>query len=95
MNEIPWKDQDEYGQVIKLVESHGGTMKWQPRPPGGLWILNLHGRTLEVRIPNHVTNDLDRLYVEKNPNPGTGTWEDFTCTLLPDAFWRLVALFSE
>jgi hypothetical protein len=93
LNNIEWTDQDEYGQVRNLVQSLGGTMEWKPKPPGGSWILKLHGRTREVPVRDHTSlNDLDPLYVAKVPNPAS--WDDFENTLVPDAFWRLVSLFA-
>lgn len=88
-----WKNADEYGEVIKLVATLGGTMEWKQGGygGGGNWVLDLCGKKLTVRISQHdQLNVLDNLYVPTVPNPTT--WAEFTSTLVPDAFWRLVRL---
>lgn len=83
-----------YGRVRSLVESIGGTMTWQPGGgPGGVWELNLRGRTARIEARADRINALDRLYVARVDNPRT--WDDYDpeAPLTEDAFWRLVRLF--
>jgi hypothetical protein len=62
--------------------------------PGGLWRIELQGRTLTVDVRDRRVNDLDRLYVAKLENPQT--WDDYepNCPLKPGAFWQLVKLID-
>jgi hypothetical protein len=83
-----------YEEIQHLLESIGGEMKYQPGGgPGGVWILNLHGRTTQVEVRNHTVNQLDMLYIPNVPEPKT--WDDYDLPgkLAPEAFWKLVAMF--
>ncbi len=69
-------------------------MSWHPGGgPGGVWELNLYGKTAQVAARDDRINALDRLYVPQVDNPRT--WHDYGSpgTLVDDAFWRLVDLF--
>jgi len=84
-----------YGRVRNLVESIGGTMTYQVGGgPGGVWELNLWGRTARIDVRDNRINDLDRLYVARVDDPKT--WDDYDpgAPLVEDAFWRLVGLFQ-
>lgn len=83
-----------YEKVQSLIEELDGKMTWLPGGgPGGVWELNLRGKTFQVPVRDDTINDLDLLYVPRVDNPQT--WRDFGSpgTLVSDAFWRLVDLF--
>jgi hypothetical protein len=84
-----------YALVREMIEAHGGTMTFHAGGgPGGLWRIELQGRTLTVDVRDRRVNDLDRLYVAKLENPQT--WDDYepNCPLKPGAFWQLVKLID-
>jgi len=77
-----------YGALTNLLKSIGGNMENRPNVKGGLYLLELHGRTAKVPVPNHEINPLDHFYI---PKPGEQkTFHDFEQKLLPDVFWKLV-----
>jgi len=81
-----------YHEVKSLLESIGGTMTYRPGGgPGGVWVLALRGRTINVEVRDHTINRLDELYVPKVQNPRT--WDDYSSRLVDDAFWILVTMF--
>ena len=86
---------EEVQSLIESVDSEGGRMRWRSggRGGGGVWVLELKGRTTEVPIHSRKKNALDNLYVPKVDEPRT--WDDYDHpgTLKNDAFWGLVALF--
>lgn len=86
---------DEVRSLIESVDSDGGHMWWRSGGygGGGVWVLELKGRTAEVPVHGREKNDLDELYVPKVDAPQT--WDDYDHpgTLKGDAFWGLIALF--
>lgn len=80
-----------YDLARSLVESLGGTVTYRPGGgPGGVWELELEGRTARVAIRDERINDLDRLCVPEVENPKTLHDYGHPGTLTNDAFWRLV-----
>ena len=81
--------------LIESVDSEGGCMWWRSGGSGGggVWVLELRGRTTTVPVHGHEKNALDSLYIPKVDEPKT--WDDYDHpgTLKDDAFWELVALF--
>ena len=80
-----------YKEVHALMKQHGGTMTYKPLGKGGVWYLKLHGKKLDVKVPNQNATKLEQLYVPKGPNPKV--WADYTNTLIENPFWTLVDLF--
>ncbi len=86
---------EPYYRVRNFIEDLGGSMEWKPGGgPGGVWVLTLYGKTARIDARSHEVNELDRLYDTQLANPKV--WEDYShhATLVPDAFWKLVALFK-
>jgi hypothetical protein len=84
-----------YEQIRDILESIGGKMIYRPGGgPGGVWVLDLWGRTIKVEVRDNRVNCLDQLYIAKVKNPKT--WEDYDpeAQLVEDVRWKLVALFS-
>jgi hypothetical protein len=65
----------EYPMVRALVERMGGVMDYWAHPPGGYYLIGLHGRAMVVPVPDTRVNVLDSLYVPKVLNPTH--WEDY------------------
>lgn len=88
-------DKNAYGKLRAFVESLGGSMNYKPGGgPGGVWQIELHGRTAEVAVRDSGLNLLDLLYVAKTSNPRS--WDDFEKNppLVDNAFWKLVNLIE-
>jgi hypothetical protein len=83
-----------YELVQRLMEEIGGTMQYVPGGgPGGVWYLNLRGRVIQVDVRDNSVTPLDSLYVSRVQRPTTWADYDPSAPLVPDAFWKLVALF--
>lgn len=71
-------------------------MTWLPGGGGGgVWELNLRGKTTRVEVRDDRINNLDRLYVPQLDNPKISHDYGSPGTLVDDAFWRLVDLFPQ
>jgi hypothetical protein len=81
-----------YGAVVELVESIGGKMEFEAGGgPGGVWRIDLYGKTARVAARDRKVNALDHLY---EGSEGCERWDDFPedTKLRDDAFFRLVDL---
>src|SRR5215208_5178677 len=59
-----------YEKVRELIKSIGGEMRWRPGGGGGgVWELNLRGRTATIEVRDDRINNLDRLYIPQVDNP--------------------------
>jgi hypothetical protein len=85
-----------YDKVREVLESIGGKMSYRPGGgPGGVWELELWGKTTEVPVRDNIVNRLDLLYIAKVSNPKTWADYDSAAELVKDVRWKIVALFSE
>jgi len=81
-------------RLIKETDPEGG-MRYRSGGSGGggVWVLEMNGKTAEVPVHGREGNRLDDLYVPKVDAPRT--WDDYDHpgTLKGDAHKRLLALF--
>jgi len=85
-----------YDKVREVLESIGGKMFYRPGGgPGGVWVLELWGKTTEEKVRDDIVNRLDLLYIAKVSNPKTWADYDSAAELVKDVRWKIVALFSE
>jgi len=82
-------------RLIETIDPEGGRMWWRSGGSGGggVWVLEMEGKTAEVEVHVREKNRLDELYVPKVNDPQT--WDDYDHpgTLKENASTRLVALF--
>lgn len=82
-------------RLIKTIDPEGG-MRYRRGGSGGggVWVLELNGKTAEVPVHGREKNRLDELYVPKVDTPKTWGDYDHPGTLKKDASKRLLALLA-
>lgn len=87
-----------YARLRAYIALIGGDMLWKPKPPGGEWVITLHGRTRVFGCHSDAVNPLDSLYVSDPSNPPR-TWADFPegerTPLVDDVFYKLADLMRQ
>ena len=80
-----------YDQLRTAVEQHGGSMVFlRAGYLHGAWEIRLDGKRAVCEWDDYGFPELDNLYAPKVPDPQH--WWDYTKTLIPGAFERLVRM---
>jgi len=90
-------DKRVYEELRSLIEEYGGTMKFEREgSQWGHWIVKVDGyKEKSFSSSGSGFPELDNLYIPKDGVVTPNHWSDYSNTLIPNAWEKLLMLLSE